>query len=96
VEVFKDTSVRLPHIDSEDARGMLSELKAKKFLEGFRGAAPGDIDAFVDCIVRFGEFVAETDGQFSAIDLNPVFVCPQGNGVKIADALIITRTPAEE
>jgi acetate---CoA ligase (ADP-forming) len=96
VEVFKDTSVRLPHIDSEDARGMLSELKAKKFLEGFRGTAPGDIDAFVDCIVRFGEFVAETDGQFSAIDLNPVFVCPQGSGVKIADALIITRTPAEE
>jgi hypothetical protein len=38
--------------------------------------------------VRFGDFVAATDGRFAAIDLNPVFVCARGRGVRIADALI--------
>jgi hypothetical protein len=42
--------------------------------------------------VRFAKFVVATDGQFAAIDLNPVFVCSQGRGVRIADALIETRT----
>jgi hypothetical protein len=31
-----------------------------------------------------------TDGRFAAIDLNPVFVCARGVGVRIADALMET------
>jgi hypothetical protein len=62
-----------------------------KLLADFRGAAPRDVDALVDCCVRFGDFVAATDGAFAAIDLNPVFVCARGQGVRIADALIETR-----
>ena len=45
----------------------------------------------VDCCVDFAAFVAATDGQYAAIDLNPVFVCDKGKGVRIADALIVTR-----
>ena len=96
VEIFKDAAVRLPPLSREDVRSMIGELKASKLLEGFRGAAPRDIDALVDCVVRFADFVAETDGQFAAIDLNPVFVCSRGHGVRIADALIVTRNSREE
>jgi hypothetical protein len=70
---------------------MIGELKASKLLEGFRGASPRDVDALIDCCVRFADFVAATDGQYAAIDLNPVFVCAKGKGVRIADALIVTR-----
>lgn len=91
VEIFKDAAVRLPPLDREEVHGMIAELKASKLLEGFRGASPRDVDALVDCCVQFGAFVASTDGQYAAIDLNPVFVCAAGKGVRIADALIVTR-----
>lgn len=95
VEVFKDAAVRLPPLDAAEARVMLGELKSSKFLAGFRGAAPRDVDALVDCIVRFAAFAQATDGAFAAIDLNPVLVCPKGKGVRIADALIVTRSNEE-
>jgi hypothetical protein len=38
--------------------------------------------------------VVATDATFAAIDLNPVFVCARGRGVRIADALMETM-PAD-
>jgi hypothetical protein len=61
-----------------------------KLLDGFRGAAPRDVDALVACCLRFAQFVVATDGSFAAIDLNPVFVRARGQGVRIADALMET------
>jgi acetate---CoA ligase (ADP-forming) len=91
VDVFKDAAVGLPPLATEDIRHMLGGLKVSRLLDAFRGAPPRDLDALVECCRRFAEFVVATDGQFAAIDLNPVFVCTRGRGVRIADALIETR-----
>ena len=91
VEIFKDVAVLLPPVTAEDVRAALGTLKVSKLLDGFRGSPPRDVDALVDCCTRFGEFVAATDGTFAAIDLNPVFVCARGRGVRITDALIEPR-----
>src|SRR5262245_13853996 len=91
VEVFKDAAVLLPPFGADEAAAAIASLKVAKLLDGFRGAAPRDVDALIDCCVRFGDFVAATDGRFAAIDLNPVFVCARGKGVRIADALIETK-----
>jgi hypothetical protein len=91
VEVFKDAAVLLPPFSADEARAAIRSLKVARLLDGFRGAAPRDVDALIDCCVRFGDFVAATDGQYTAIDLNPVLVRPLGQGVRIADALMETR-----
>jgi acetate---CoA ligase (ADP-forming) len=91
VDVFKDAAVLLPPFTAEEARAAILRLRVAKLLDGFRGAPPRDLDALVDCCVRFGDFVAATDGQYAAIDLNPVLVCTRGRGVRIADALMETR-----
>jgi acetyltransferase len=96
VEVFKDAAVLLPPFDAQEAAAAIASLKVARLLDGFRGTPPRDLDALVDCCVRFGDFVAATDGAFAAIDLNPVFVCARGRGVRIADALIETRTTGGE
>jgi acyl-CoA synthetase (NDP forming) len=88
VEVFKDVAVLLPPIEREDVTAALMGLKVSKLLYGFRGAPPRDVDALVECCQRFATFVVATEGSFAAIDLNPVFVCARGCGVRIADALI--------
>ena len=90
VEVFKDAAVLLPPFRREDVSAALASLKARKLLDGFRGAPPRDIDALIACCQRFAELVVATEGRFAAIDLNPVFVCARGRGVRIADALMET------
>jgi acetyltransferase len=91
VEVFKDAAVLLPPFSANEASAAIRSLKVARLLDGFRGALPRDVDALIDCCVRFGDFVAATDGQYAAIDLNPVLVRPHGQGVRIADALMETR-----
>ena len=89
VEVLKDVALRFPPITVEDARAMLAEIKGAKLLEGYRGAPPCDVEALVETMVKFGDMVARTDGQYDAIDLNPVIVAANGKGVRIADAVMI-------
>ena len=76
VEVFKDAACCCRRSSARTSPAMLRTLKVSKLLDGFRGAAPRDVDALVDCCLRFAEFVVATDGRFAAIDLNPVFVLP--------------------
>jgi acetate---CoA ligase (ADP-forming) len=91
VEVFKDAAVLLPVVHRDELRDMLRGLKVARLLDGFRGGAPRDLEALVDCCMRFCDFVVASDGRFAAIDLNPVLVRPRGQGVRIADALIEQR-----
>jgi acetyltransferase len=94
VEVFKDAAVLLPPVGKKEVAAALGRLKSAKLLARFRGAPERDVDALAQCCAAFAEFVVATDGRFAAIDLNPVFVCSRGRGVRIADALIETREPA--
>jgi acetate---CoA ligase (ADP-forming) len=96
VEVFKDAAVRLPPLSPDEVRDMIAGLKSAKLLAPFRGRPARDVAALVDCSVRFAEFCATTDGRFAAIDLNPVMVRAEGLGVRVADALIVTRGTREE
>ena len=89
VEVMADVALRFPPIGPADAHAMLGELKGSRLLHGYRGAPAGDVDALVETIVAFAEFVHRTDGRFAAIDINPIVVRPAGHGVAIADALIV-------
>ena len=70
--------------------------QGSKLLDGFRGAPGLDRDALIDCCVRFAEFVAATDGQYRGDRPQPGIRPRQGKGVRIADALIITRIDEEE
>jgi acetate---CoA ligase (ADP-forming) len=95
VEIFKDVAVLLPPFSADDVTAALRGLKASKLLDGFRGAPALDFAALVECCMRFGAFAAATEGRFAAIDLNPVFVRPQGLGVRIGDALMQYRVQRE-
>jgi hypothetical protein len=86
--------VLLPPFGRDDVVAALGRLKVKKLLDGFRGGPPCDVDALIACCLRFADFVVATDATFAAIDLNPVFVCARGRGVRIADALMETM-PAD-
>jgi len=89
VEIMKDVSLRYPPLNAGQVHEMLSELKGGRLLKGYRGAPAGDVAALVKAVVAFSKFVAATDGSLAAIDVNPLIVLPRGQGVRIADALIV-------
>jgi acyl-CoA synthetase (NDP forming) len=86
-ELFEDVSMRLLPIAREDAEAMIAELKARKLLEGFRGAPPGDIAALVDAVLAFARMAEALGERLMEAEINPLFVLP--HGVKAADGLVL-------
>lgn len=88
-EVFKDVAFRVLPITKEDALSMIEELKGKKILEGFRGAAPVDKNMIADALVSIGNLGTDMASFYESIDFNPVIFYP--NDYFVVDAKIILR-----
>jgi len=91
VEVLRDRQVLLPSIDNDDARAAIRSLRAARVFEGVRGAAPSDVTALAHAVVRFGELCEDLSDLVAEIDVNPLLVLPDGQGVLALDALIVPR-----
>jgi hypothetical protein len=50
------------------------------------------VDALIRTIVALSHFAADTKHVVVEVDLNPVIVHAEGQGVSIADALIVKRS----
>ena len=91
VEVLKDViSVPAPTNEAE-ARDAILRLKGAPLLAGVRGEPAADVDALVDLMVRLSRFAGDFADDIAEVDLNPVLVHPQDQGVSILDALIVKR-----
>ena len=87
-EVLKDVSFRMAPVTPSVAREMIDEIKGSAVLKGARGAEPCDLDALADAIVRVSAMAVDLENQMAELDINPLFVLPEGQGVKAGDALI--------
>ena len=87
VEIFKDTSIRLAPVTKNEAETMIRELKAYPLPAGARGRGPSDCQALMDVVCRVSALLAACPG-ITEIDLNPVIVHPEGQGVSIVDARV--------
>ena len=88
-ELIGDRAIGFPPLTPEKAADMIGELRVSQLLDGWRGGPKMDKPALIQALVTLSDIVVATDGQISAIDLNPVIVLPAGQGVKIVDALIV-------
>jgi acyl-CoA synthetase (NDP forming) len=92
-ELFKDTTMRmLPEsggLGREQALEMLHELKTWPLLDGFRGRPKADVDALVTAIVAFSRMTAQLGERLIEAEINPVFVLPEGQGVRAADGVVV-------
>jgi acetyltransferase len=90
-ELFRDVVYRPAPVSAVEASAMLAGLKAAPLLRGFRGAAKADVAALSQLISQVSRLAAAARDKISEIELNPVLVHPEGQGVTIVDALVVPR-----
>jgi acetyltransferase len=76
VEVFKDSALGLPPLNTTLARRMMEQTKIFKALEGVRGRKAVDIAALENILVRFSRLVVE-QRWIKEIDINPLLASPE-------------------
>jgi len=89
IEVFGDVAIRIAPVTLEEANSMLKSLKGYPILSGTRGQSSYDIDALADLIRTVSQIAYVNRDVIQEMDLNPVFVRKNGDGVVIGDALIV-------
>ena len=91
VEVLRDVVFAPVPLGRDEASTLLGDLKGAALLDGVRGAPPADRAALAELIANLSRFVADHADLIEEIDLNPVIVHPQGQGLSVVDALIVKR-----
>ena len=91
VEALGDVALAPVPLDRTAAAALLGRLKGAAILGPYRGMPPADKDALIDLIVRLSQFAADHADTIAEIDLNPVIVHSEGDGVSIVDALIVKQ-----
>jgi acetyl-CoA synthetase (ADP-forming) len=86
VELLKDVNFRIAPLTVEDAKEMITQLKAYPLLTGYRKTPPADIETLVDLICKVSCLVMENP-EIKELDLNPIMA--YSKGAKTVDARII-------
>jgi acetate---CoA ligase (ADP-forming) len=95
VEVLRDIAFAPVPLAKQDALDLVDRLKGTALLGAVRGAPPADREALAELIAGLSRFAADHAEVIEEIDLNPVIVHPQGQGLTVVDALIVKRSPEE-
>jgi acyl-CoA synthetase (NDP forming) len=92
VEVFKDVAFRLAPLNPNGARNMVRSIKGHKLLCGYRGAPKADIATVERLLVSLSDLVVDHP-EIAELDINPLLVHPDGEGVTVADCRFILDEP---
>ena len=88
VELLQDVQTLLFPVARADVQSALQALKAWPLLAGFRGKSAGDVEALVDAVLAIAAYAQANAHRLLELDVNPVLVMPEGQGVLAVDALI--------
>lgn len=76
VELLKDTSLRLLPVTPDDVLAMLSELRASRLLDGYRGGPRVDRNEVAEVIARIGNAALALGPRLQSLEINPLLATP--------------------
>jgi len=88
VEIFEEAVVRVAPISRPVALEMIESLRGIQILKGARGHRPADIEAVVQALLRLSQLLTDFP-EIKELDINPLRVFHQGEGVRALDARVI-------
>jgi acetate---CoA ligase (ADP-forming) len=90
-ELDPDLQIRLPELTRWDVADMLGALRAKRIFAGFRGAHAVNREELERIVLQFAAMVRALTPQVAEIDINPLIMLRDGDGLVAADALFVLR-----
>ena len=92
VELLDDVVLRLPPLNEAQARCMVTATRSWPLLQGFRGQPPADVPALVQLLTNLSRLAQAESHHLASLDLNPVMILPQGQGVQVVDLRIAVHS----
>jgi len=84
VELMRDVAIGIAPLSYAQAEELLDATMMGRRLRGWRGAPPGDRAAVLEAVVRLGQ-IAHDFPQIEELEINPLYVLPQGQGALALD-----------
>jgi acyl-CoA synthetase (NDP forming) len=91
-EVLRDVTFRVLPVTRRDVEEMVAEIRGFRLLRGYRGRAV-DLDALTALLLKVSALVGDHP-EVRELDLNPVFLYPEGN--LVVDARMFVDRPPEQ
>jgi acetyltransferase len=88
-EVWHDIALRVAPVDVREAGAMIREIRSFPLLQGARGAPPSDLEGLACVLAEFSQLPFRYP-ELEEVDLNPVFVFPEG--LLVGDVRVISRS----
>jgi acyl-CoA synthetase (NDP forming) len=93
VEALGAVTWRSCPITRRDAEAMIDDVPAlATLLRGVRGAPPADRAALVQALIDLAAAADRLGERLETVDVNPLLVQSEGEGVVALDALVILRS----
>jgi acyl-CoA synthetase (NDP forming) len=90
VELLADVAIATLPVGRAEVLDMLSRLRGRKLLQGFRNSAATDLDHLADVIVNIGNAALALSPSLDSLEVNPLLV--RGNEIEALDGLVIWRS----
>jgi acetate---CoA ligase (ADP-forming) len=94
VEVMRDIAFRSFPLGQQEIMKMISQIRTYALLLGVRGEKRKDIEVVADTINRVGTILRDCP-DITDIEINPLVVYSQGEGVRAVDVRILLSKPQE-
>ena len=94
VEALKDVRLLPADLPESALADEILRLRSARILRGYRGDAPADVAAAAHAAAAVSDLVLAMP-EIAEIDINPLVVFPEGQGVVALDALVTTVAPAQ-
>ena len=91
VEAIRDFAVWPAPLTVDEASEVIRKIRAYRALTAFRGRPAADLDALAQVLCRVGALAYELKDRIAEIEINPLFVLPAGEGVRVGDALAVLQ-----
>jgi succinyl-CoA synthetase beta subunit len=91
VELVADSVSLLLPTNRDEIRGAILNLSVARLLDGYRGSPRGDMEALIDAILAVADYAEAHWDVLEELDVNPLLVLPEGEGVVAVDAMIVHR-----
>lgn len=94
-ELLCDVSIRVAPLTPLDAAEMLDGLRMHRMFGSVRGLAPVPREQLVDVLMKLSDLAIQQGGSIDELDINPLILRDDGQGVFAVDVLVRPVSSAE-